>query len=99
MHDDRLYVADIGDNRADRDFVTVYFFDNAAARRRTVAYRACDFSYPDGPHDAETLLVDDDGPAVHRHQGRGGRRSTRPRAIRRGTASTSSTGSARPRRP
>ncbi len=61
MHDHRLYVADIGDNLAERDSITVYYFDNAQARDQTVGYRSWDFRYPDGPHDAETLLVDDSG--------------------------------------
>jgi hypothetical protein len=57
----RLYVADIGDNTADRNSVTVYYFDNAQAVDQTVGYHSWDFSYPDGPHDAETLLVNDAG--------------------------------------
>ena len=61
FHEGRLYVADIGDNRARRDTVTVYFFDDAAPATEPVVYKAYDFSYPDGPHDAETLLVDGDG--------------------------------------
>lgn len=61
FHQGRLYVADIGDNRARRDNVTVYFFDDAAPAADPVVYKAYDFSYPDGPHDAETLLVDGDG--------------------------------------
>jgi hypothetical protein len=61
MHDGRLYVADIGDNLADREFVTVYYFDNASPDDRTVSYHSWDFTYPDGPHDAETLLVDGSG--------------------------------------
>ncbi|HEY5784318.1 MAG TPA: hypothetical protein VIT65_06050 [Microlunatus sp.] len=61
FHEGRLYVADIGDNRARRDNVTVYFFDDAAPASEPVVYKAYDFSYPDGPHDAETLLVDGDG--------------------------------------
>ena len=61
FHQGRLYVADIGDNRARRDNVTVYFFDDAAPATEPVVYKAYDFSYPDGPHDAETLLVDGDG--------------------------------------
>jgi hypothetical protein len=60
MHDDRLYVADIGDNGADRDLITVYYFDDARAAGRT-AYRSWEFRYPDGAHDAETLLVDEEG--------------------------------------
>jgi len=58
---DRLYLADIGDNNEERDFVTVYYFDNPRASGLTVSYRAWDFAYPDGPHDAETLLVNDKG--------------------------------------
>ncbi len=61
FHEGRLYVADIGDNRSRRDNVTVYFFDDAAPATEPVVYKAYDFSYPDGPHDAETLLVDGDG--------------------------------------
>ena len=54
----RLYVADIGDNGRSRDRITVYFFDRPSAADLTVPYRAYDFRYPDGPHDAEALLVD-----------------------------------------
>jgi hypothetical protein len=61
MYEDRLYVADIGDNGSKRDFVTVYYFNNPEPNNRTVPFRSYDFSYPDGPHDAETLLVDGDG--------------------------------------
>ena len=68
VHKDRLYVADIGDNNARRSFVRVYFFDNPRANGLTVSYHAYDFRYPDGPHNAETLLVNDSGPAVHRDE-------------------------------
>ena len=61
LHDGRLYVADIGDNTEVRDFVTVYYFDNARADGQTVGYRSWDLTYPDGPHNAETLLVDGSG--------------------------------------
>ena len=61
LHDDRLYVADIGDNRENREFVTVYFFDEPAPDGEMRSYRAYDFSYPDGAHDAESLLVDGEG--------------------------------------
>ena len=57
----RLYVGDIGDNTSKRDFVTVYWFDSPQPDNKTVPYRSYDFSYPDGPHDAETLLVDPTG--------------------------------------
>jgi hypothetical protein len=61
LHGRRLYVADIGDNTAERDFVTVYYFNDARVRDRVVKYHSWDFTYPDGPHDAETLLVDQSG--------------------------------------
>ena len=53
----RLYIADIGDNRAKRDFVTVYWLNDPEPDNKTVSYRSYDFRYPDGAHDAETLLV------------------------------------------
>ena len=59
--DDQLYVADIGDEKGNRAFVTVYLFANPRASGLTVTYHAFDFAYPDGPHDAEALLVDDTG--------------------------------------
>ena len=61
VRDEQLYVADIGDNDADRDLVTVYLFTNPRANGLTVTYNAYDFRYPDGAHDAETLLVDGSG--------------------------------------
>ena len=61
MHKGRLYVADIGDNGADRERIAVYYFDDAQANDQTAAYRSWEFRYPDGAHDAETLLVNNDG--------------------------------------
>lgn len=61
VRDEQLYVADIGDNDADRELVTVYLFTNPRANGLTVTYNAYDFRYPDGAHDAETLLVDGAG--------------------------------------
>lgn len=61
MHDGRLYLADIGDNAAERELVTVYSFGDARANDQTVPYRSWEFRYPDGAHDAETLLVDKTG--------------------------------------
>jgi hypothetical protein len=57
----RLYVADIGDNKEKRDFITVYYFTNPPTDGSTVKFRSYDFAYPDGAHDAETLLVDGAG--------------------------------------
>ena len=59
MCKNRLYVADIGDNNARRRFVRVYIFTNPRPDGLTVTYHAYDFRYPDGPHDAETLLIND----------------------------------------
>jgi hypothetical protein len=61
MSGSRLYVADIGDGPRKRDFVTVYEFRFPRAEGQTVSYRAYDFRYPDGAHDAATLLVDAGG--------------------------------------
>lgn len=52
-----LFFGDIGDNRRRRDDITVYAVENPAPDDETRGYRAYDFTYPDGPHDAETLLV------------------------------------------
>lgn len=57
----RLYLGDIGDNGERRKDVTVYAFNNARANGLTVGYQAYDFRYPDGAHDAETLLVNPKG--------------------------------------
>jgi hypothetical protein len=61
VHANRLYVADIGDNDAKRKTIRVYYFDNPRASGLSVSYRAWDFRYPDGPHNAETLLVTETG--------------------------------------
>jgi hypothetical protein len=61
VHEDRLYVGDIGDNNARRSFVRVFYFNNPRANGLTVTYHAYDFRYPDGPHNAEALLVNDSG--------------------------------------
>ena len=61
VHEDRLYVADIGDKNARRSFVRVYVFTNPRADDLTVTYRAYDFRYPDGAQDAETLLISGSG--------------------------------------
>src|SRR4029453_8235932 len=61
VYGDELYVADIGDNTGQRSFVRVYFFTNPRANGLTVTYQAYDFRYPDGSHNAETLLVDESG--------------------------------------
>ncbi len=54
---DRLYVGDIGDNDEKRKTIRVYYFDDPRPDDQVRSYRAYDFRYPDGAHDAETLLV------------------------------------------
>jgi hypothetical protein len=57
-----LYIGDIGDNDADRRTITIYRVPEPANASGSVAiadeFRA---SYPDGAHDAETLLVTPQG--------------------------------------
>lgn len=57
----RLYVGDIGDNTEKRSFIRVYWFDKPKPDNKTRTYHAWDFRYPDGAHDAETLLVSSSG--------------------------------------
>lgn len=55
-----LYVGDIGDNQRRRRSIQVYRFrepDIAATARETERPAVFDLTYPDGPHDAECLLV------------------------------------------
>lgn len=55
---DTLYIADVGDENASRDFVTVYGVDPSSG---TTNYRAWDFSYPDGPRDAKAMAISGKG--------------------------------------
>ncbi|MBP6002270.1 MAG: hypothetical protein KA746_02435 [Pyrinomonadaceae bacterium] len=62
-----LYVGDIGDNSSKRSELTIYRISEPAVYpgenpasaniRETPAAEILKFRYPDGPHDAETLLV------------------------------------------
>jgi hypothetical protein len=57
-----IYVADIGDNDAERDRITIYRMAEPAEANGTV--KVTDIlhaTYPDGAHDAESLLVTPDG--------------------------------------
>ena len=67
-HKRYLYVGDIGDNESNRQEVVVYRFPEPsvvptntrptkAKARNTELAEAIRLRYPDGPHDAETLLV------------------------------------------
>jgi len=55
-----VWAADIGDNRERRTGVQVYRVEVGSGDRRVAAPRF-DLVYPDGPHDAESLLVGPDG--------------------------------------
>ncbi len=57
-----LYVGDIGDNNATRDRITVYrLTEPGETPASTAAVDVFHARYPDGAHDAETLLVTPDG--------------------------------------
>ena len=53
-----VWMGDIGDNTASRDHVTVYKLPTVKDGNHTVAAQHYDLRYPDGPTNAETLLVD-----------------------------------------
>lgn len=53
-----LYIADVGDNRASREHITIYTVPvPAPGSTSTKPASAIHVRYPDGPHDAEALLV------------------------------------------
>jgi hypothetical protein len=56
-----LYVADIGDNDAKRQSITIYRVAEPAKPGGSANAEAFHASYPDGAHDAEALLVAPDG--------------------------------------
>ncbi len=56
--DNTQNVGDIGDNDLERDFVSVYqFTEPEDIESQVVDATQFDFVYPDGPHNAESLLV------------------------------------------
>lgn len=57
-----IYVADIGDNDAERDRITIYRIPEPAAASGSVKVSdVFHATYPDGAHDAESLLIAADG--------------------------------------
>ena len=57
-----LFIGDIGDNSAKRQSVTVYRVAEPPGNDAAVkSAEAIEMRYPDGPHDAEALLVTPDG--------------------------------------
>ncbi len=58
---DEVWVGDIGDNARTRPWIRVYRIPVAARHIEVEAPEAYYLTYPDGPHDAEGMVVDDDG--------------------------------------
>jgi hypothetical protein len=56
-----LYIADIGDNNANRKHITIYRVSEPTNHEAATAIETIVATYPDGPHDAEALLVTPDG--------------------------------------
>ncbi|MDX6247010.1 MAG: hypothetical protein QOF10_370 [Kribbellaceae bacterium] len=58
--DGMIYIADIGDNKSNRDMIEVYTIPEPAQLQDepSVKFHRYDFKYPDGAHDAETLLIE-----------------------------------------
>lgn len=56
-----IFVGDIGDNNARRERITVYRLTEPPGANTTAPAEAFHATYPDGPHDAETLLVTPEG--------------------------------------
>lgn len=56
--DERLYVADIGDNAGERRRVDLYALDQPGRGAVTVSPQRYPVRYADGPHDAEALVSD-----------------------------------------
>ncbi|NEA34288.1 esterase-like activity of phytase family protein [Streptomyces sp. SID13031] len=59
-NDGTIYIADIGDNNKNRDMIEVYTIPEPARLEdeENVKFHRYDFEYPDGAHDAETLLIE-----------------------------------------
>jgi hypothetical protein len=56
-----IYIADIGDNEAARTRITIYRVPEPSSEGSVVVKDTFHATYPDGAHDAETLLVAPDG--------------------------------------
>ena len=53
-----IYIGDIGDNAAVRPSIVVYRVSEPALTAKSVNATTFTLRYPDGPHDAEALMVD-----------------------------------------
>lgn len=59
--DGLFYVGDIGDNAATRDTISVYTVSGSDPGATGVTYTRYQFSYPEGPRDAEGMFVTAEG--------------------------------------
>jgi len=57
----KLYLGDIGDNGTNRDFIRVFRFPEPDPGFPITNLESWHVEYPDGPHDAEAMTVDQDG--------------------------------------
>ena len=69
-----IFIGDIGDNDAERRSITIYRVKEPASESVAPA-EVFHLTYPDGPRDAETLLVTPDGDLVIVTKGRAGQTS------------------------
>ncbi len=56
-----IYMGDIGDNGAERKYITVYRIEEKKSWKDSIIHAEAlpvHFKYPDGPRDAETLMID-----------------------------------------
>ena len=56
-----IYMGDIGDNGAERKYITVYRIEEKKGWKDSIIHAEAvpvHFKYPDGPRDAETLMID-----------------------------------------
>ena len=61
-----IYLADIGDNSLKHEVYSIYRFPEPAGSVDTIAkVEKLDFKYPDGSHDAEAMIVDDDSKDIY----------------------------------
>jgi hypothetical protein len=56
-----IYIGDIGDNQAERKRITIHRVSEPSTEDAVVVKETFHGTYPDGAHDAETLLVAPDG--------------------------------------
>jgi hypothetical protein len=64
-----LFVADVGDNDARRQGITVYRVAEPPDGVESLPADRLDFVYPDGPHDAEALFTSSEGRLLSADQG------------------------------